>query len=127
MPQPIKMFKGLMGRVTWGMESLKERPNLATHIGIIAGMSQHMEVAIGRVLGAILGTEAEVAVAMYFSLTGDAAKREVLETAARTKLSDELFAEFTVLLKSLKGPRGMRNDVVHGIWAVADERPDSLI
>jgi len=121
MPQPFK------GEWASTIESVSQRPALAVHIAMIANMWATIEYSLGVLIAQILDAEAVVGTAMYLSLISENSRDAVLMTAAREKLSEDKFKEFEELIRALKGPRKMRNVVVHGLWATAKDRPDSLI
>jgi hypothetical protein len=50
-----------------------------------------------------------------------------MEKAAEVKLDEIELARFRDLLKKFSSIRRERNNVVHGVWAVSEEAPNSLI
>lgn len=121
MPQPFK------GEWSSTIESVSQRPALAVHIAMIANLWATVEYSLGLLIAHILDAEAVVGTAMYLSLISETSRDAVLITAAKEKLSEDKFTEFEELIRTLKGPRKMRNVVIHGLWATAKDRPDSLI
>lgn len=108
-------------------ECIKQRPILAAHIGTIAAMWAQIETSLGNLLSKMLGTDAGVGTAMYLAIVSEQARTAALEAAAKEKLPSEFKEKFSALIKSLKSPRKKRNIVVHGLWAISDGHPDSLI
>ena len=121
MPKPFKES------LRCARDAIKERPQLLNHIGIIATMWTHVDHSLGLLLSRILDTEAVVGTAMYFSLIGEKACDAAMKAATEVKLSPNLNTKFIELMNATKLPRKDRNKIVHGLWAISDQRPDSLV
>lgn len=103
------------------------RPALAARIAYIASLSAALDVELGTLLATLLGTSAEVGVAMYLALTSTTSRKSALDAAIEKVLVDGAREEFAKVYKIIKGAYGQRNDVVHGVWTLADDRQDALI
>jgi hypothetical protein len=96
-------------------------------IAQIMSLWSRIEFQQTLLLTTILGDRgAPVGVRMYQSLTGTAAQNNVLE-AAFTAYGLPQRDEFRDLLQVLKKRARERNAVVHSMWGVSEQYPDSLI
>src|SRR5262249_16805919 len=104
---------------------LSKFPELAAHIGRVATLWTLVEVQLGQLLGTLLGADAENATTMYLALRGN--RQAAMNAVARKVLNDEEVAEYTKLMKKVRETEGMRNDVVHAIWAIDHMKPGALL
>lgn len=121
MPQPFK------GTSRGDRNVLLQRPELAARIANIAALWAQAELSLGMLFSQLLQTESVVGTAMYLSLISEQARDAAMQAAAQEKLPEQFKAEFVILASSLRSPRKERNAVVHGLWAISDDKPDSLI
>jgi hypothetical protein len=124
MPQP---FKGGASQPSWSNRSIKERPKLAKHIGIIVAMWATVEVQLGHTIAALLDADAFVGMTIYAELKSEPARLAAMIAIASERLSAEEFKEFEKLLERVRRTGKQRDRISHNIWATADEYPDSLI
>ena len=103
------------------------RPRLGAHIACIASLGGALERALGGILGDIMETHSEQALAMYLALSGSQARKSALLAAARLRLTEDDQAELVKLYKKIFKSTGGRNNVVHGAWAVSDDYPNALL
>lgn len=122
MPQPL--IKG--ATVYFSGNAIEERPILAKHIGIIAGLWTDLDVRRATLLCDLLRTEARLATAMYMSIATDGGKQAVLNAVVEEKFP-ELFEEFYLLSKTIGKTANERNNVLHGIWGLSNQNSETLI
>lgn len=123
MPQPFK------GRYTINIlhAPMAQRPQLAKHLGIIASLWSYVELHLGHLLADILHTEARIGAAMYAAIRAEAARLAAMQAAAEAYLDDALLEEFQELKDRIKKTGDQRDNVIHGIWGISKDRPDSII
>jgi hypothetical protein len=103
------------------------RPTLAARMAYIASLSASLDVELGTLLALLLGTSAEIGISMYTALTSTATRKAILDVAIEITLTDNAQKEFEKVYKIIKGAQGQRNTVLHGVWTLANDRPDALI
>ncbi len=123
MPQP---FKGSYKK-DFRTNAMAERPELAKHLGIIASMWSDVELHLGYLLSDILHTEARIGAAMYAAIRAEAARLAAMQAAAEACLNDALLKEFQELKDRVRKTGDQRDDVIHGIWGISDDCPNSII
>lgn len=121
MPQPYK------GHWTSNQKSLSQRPQLAAHVGIITSLWAQVDVNLGNLLAIVLQADAHVATAMYIAISNDGARSAAMRAAAKECLGPDLLTEFEDVLGRVSEAAEQRNKVVHAIWAVPENKPDSII
>lgn len=121
MPQPFN------GASSYNLHSLKERPALASHIGLITAMWSLIDVQLAHMVSTMLHADAEIAATLLGGIRSEPVKLAAIQAVAEERLSSELLAEYTLLMKEFKSVSKARNDVVHKIWAVPDNKPESLV
>jgi len=108
-------------------DCLAERPVLAAVIaGCLATWSQ-VEVELSLTLAAILDSRTDAGVAVYLSIKASNAQREALSNAALTTLSGDELRAFKAVMSFHQVLVRDRNDLVHGIFGVMPDHPNSLI
>lgn len=115
------------GRMHIGPGVLTSFPVLSAHIGQIAAHEAQIQVYSALVLGAMLGPSRTAGLTMYNALSGATQKRATLTAVAEVVLDKGDLREFQKIEKKQASSRGMRNAVVHGIWAGTDKHPDRLL
>jgi len=121
MPKPYK------GNWSQSPASLKQRPILAAYVGSIAALSTVLDATIGRLFGHLLGVDSEIATAMYLAIIAENPRSQAMNAVLKVKLTAERIKEFQDVIDSTKGPRKERNKVVHGLWAIPESNPDSIV
>ena len=123
MPQPLRTYSSLLT----GLSALDERPALAHHIAEIALAWTLVEMRLGLLLATLLRTESEAGAAMYLALSSATAKYAALQGAAEMQLNRTDTTTFEMILKKVRRKQRLRNEVVHGLWAITPDHPDALI
>jgi hypothetical protein len=121
MPQP---FKGQFIQV---FDSLRHRPALAAHIGVIASMWGYVEVELGRLLAVILRSDAVTGMTLYMAIKAEPARLAAIEAIAAKNLSAADFAEYMALKKAVSNTGSQRDVLMHNPWALPDDGSDCLI
>ena len=114
-------------KLLFGIACPEKRPQLTTLVGKILLAWPHVESHMAVVLGQILGTDSEPALAVYEILRRSSNQREAIETAARIKLSardQELLSAILGVHKSIEADR---NAFAHGHIGWTNALPDALL
>lgn len=121
MPQP---FKGQFVQV---FDSLRHRPELAAHIGVIASMWGYVEVELGRLLSVILRSDAVTGMTLYMAIKAEPARLAAIEAIAARNLSGPEFAEYIALKKAVSNTGSQRDILMHNPWALPLDGSDCLV
>lgn len=119
-----KCFKG-----SWisDADSLSRRPKLAAHIGIIVGLRERVEFELSVLLTSILKADAYSATILYSAITNDGAKRTAFNAAIEHFIEVGQQEEFFRVIEKSRKPLNRANRVIHALWGVSEQRPESLI
>ncbi len=128
MPQPYRNSIGDGGNpISFDAGAIAMRPNLAAQLATTISNWTNVEISIGRLLSFMMGVKAEVGVAMYESLSGSASKGAVLEAVAKDYFSLDMLDVFHSIVRCTSGPQQRRNNIVHGLWGIHQEKVDCLL
>jgi hypothetical protein len=110
-------------------DALAERPEIAKLIGQCVGLWGQIEVQLALVLYALKDSpKSNAAVTFFLSIRNSRLQREGLAAvASNTALSgdnSDLFGAISVVYQSLER---QRNDLVHGVYVLADNLPDDAL
>lgn len=123
MPQPAPRN---LSSLTFKSEGLADRPELALRLAIVLNEWNKLEGTLGVLLGTLLQTRFSVATATLTSVVNFTARLDLIKAAAKAARPD--FAdEVAARMESLRSRSGERNKVIHGCWAVSDQKPKHLI
>jgi hypothetical protein len=127
-PQPISFFRRKKIVIWASHESIERRPELAPYIAQVIAKWGHIEGNICSILAYLLAAEAAPTMAMLQSVRSSSAQIDMIEAAARTKITEEAEIEMfqTVMLLGRKGAQ-RRHQVAHHIWAHSDQLLNALI
>lgn len=129
MPQPLSKVRSdasiILGNS--GDYPLEQRPDLLPHAMRVVAAWSTLESFMGSAIVNILGAHAGPGIAMYTSLTSNAAKMGALRAAGDviiTGKQNDLFHALLVVFNSLAT---RRNKIVHGVWGYSPEVPDGVL
>ena len=122
MPNP---YRG--GHALWNVDTLTQRPELAMHLGVIAGMWSVIEAQLGHVLATILHSDALVGMTIYSVIKAEGARLDAMDAIASERLSPVDYATFIALQKAVRSVGKQRDVLMHNIWAVSEAHPKSLV
>jgi hypothetical protein len=127
--QPLNRVIPLTDRpkLLFGIACPERRPQLATLVGKILLAWPHVESHMAVVLGQMLGTDSEPALAVYEILRRSSSQREAIETAAKIKLSAQHQELLSAILSIHKSIEPDRNAFAHGHLGWTDALPDALL
>jgi hypothetical protein len=127
--QPLKRVIPLADKpkLLFGIACPEKRPQLTTLVSNILLAWPHVESHMAVVLGQILGTDSEAALAVYEILRRSSNQREAIETAARIKLSTRDQELLSAILSVHKSIEADRNAFAHGHIGWTDALPDALL
>lgn len=113
----------------WGAggQSVAERPALAVKIAVIANLWTSIEGHMAYALGAMIGSDDKVAMAILSKVQTATAKSQMIRAVGKASLDKRLEPELLKLLKSFDDLAPRRNHVVHGLWGTTDAEPDGLL
>jgi hypothetical protein len=120
-PQPLSKVRA-DASFALGPGALPARPQLAALVAEVIAFWSEVELQRGRLLGSLLGSSYEIAVAMYLALTSATAQRAALDAAARVALSDPEYELFRQMAALAKPAEAERNHFAHGLWGVFSGR-----
>src|SRR5438552_962054 len=109
MPQPLRPPYQL----NINPETLGERPELASQIGIIAALWSRLEMWLGILLGDLLGAEARYGLAMYYAIVSTTARMDTIAAAATERIGKDVLVEFELLSRAIRSRARKRNTIVH--------------
>jgi hypothetical protein len=115
------MYFGLMERSgarqsTW-VHSIAKHPDYAERLGIITAEWSALEWHLCFLFEALLGVDRERAEAVFFTLTNNRSRREVVANLAKVLLTEEseLRVRTDRILRRAKNAATRRNALAHGI------------
>ena len=126
MPKNLSSFKWT-GVLSFDPNDLIERPELASYIAAITTSWNRVDVELGLLLAAMLGAQAEHAVTIYATLVSSPPLISSLLAIGKKRLNQGRYEELEKLLKKYRKISGKRNDIIHGIWAVAPGVDSGLV
>jgi hypothetical protein len=106
---------------------LQERPNIALGIALIASHWADIELLLGIMYTYLLAGQEPTALSNYFSQRDLNKRRAMCHHAAKLKLSPDLVSELSDLYDKVSKVATERNTIVHGLWAITDSKPDSVL
>jgi hypothetical protein len=114
---------------SWGIgfDVAQQRPELVQIIGGCVTSWPFVEHHLALVLGRILGSNTDAALAMFASLRAFRAQQDAITAAAQVTLREEEQEVVQAMLGIVRTAQKMRDDLAHGHWGVCDELTDSLI
>ena len=137
MPKPYVTKAG--GSMIWGTQALRHRPQHAYCIGLVAAEWAYLEQELTFVFAQLMGTQqfdqfgqfthsgnALAGIALD-QIYGTPPKIRLIKAALADKLTSQESEEMGKALDAIKSVGERRNAVVHGIWAIDNALPDSII
>lgn len=114
---------------SWGAggDSVAERPELAIKIAVVANTWTSIEGHMAYALGAMIGADHRVALAILTKVQTATAKSQMIRAVGKAALDARLQPELEVLLKSFDRLAPRRNKVIHGLWGISDAEPAGLL
>ncbi|QWF71348.1 hypothetical protein KEF85_02335 [Methylomonas paludis] len=127
MPQPFnERYKESRPIVRGGRDCLITRPDLAAHIANIAHMWTHIDVLFGVLLGVLTKSDASTSMMIYTSIVNNGTRFDILKKIVNSELNHDLIQQFAKIIKKYRQLSPSRNRIVHGMWAISDEKPDEI-
>lgn len=123
MPQPFRQSQVLGADEA----ALEKRPELAKHVGIVTSRWSYLESRLADLLGYMLKADQHIGTLMYMPVKSEQARLAVLQSVAEDRLSPGMVEKFMKLKERISKTGRQRDRVVHGLWAVSDKKPNSLI
>ena len=112
--------------LTFSGGAVAERPSLAVRIALIANYWSMIEAHTTQCLGVLLKTDYSTAMALLTKFQTASQKRQAIEVIAKATLSPTETTSLKDLMKRFEEQGKLRNDIVHGVWGVAVDKPDTL-
>jgi hypothetical protein len=126
MPQPLTKFD-VTGGFKLSPAVIGEEPALALHVAEVVTTWAFVEAALGASLAKILGTSAEVGIAMHSAIVSGPAKSAAIQAVADLLLTGEELEIFQSLLRLTTAAAKERHPIAHGLWARSPTIPDALL
>src|SRR5829696_4881838 len=103
---------------------LKKRPKFVRAIGMISIENASLESMLGELLGALLGIFPRIGHTLYFTPKAVLARLEMLENVMTEALEHDpkTLAKVAAVVKRSRALMGKRNDIMHSLWAISEER-----
>jgi hypothetical protein len=103
---------------------LEKRPRFVRAIGMISIENASLESMLGELLGALLGIFPSLGHTLYFTPKAVLARLEMLENVMVKTLDHDpkTLARVTAVVKRSRALMGKRNDIMHSLWAISEER-----
>jgi hypothetical protein len=107
----------LMSELGW-THVIAHHPNYANKLGIVTAEWSALELHLCFLFQNLLGVDSQRAEAIFFTLTNNRARREVIASLAKILLSEEheLRNRVDRILRRVRNAATRRNEVAHGIW-----------
>ncbi|MFT4253550.1 MAG: hypothetical protein QM608_13820 [Caulobacter sp.] len=86
-----------------------------------------IEGHIAYALGAMIGADPRVSLAILSKVQTATAKSQMIRAIAKAALDEQFRPDFEKLMKTFDAMAPRRNKVIHGLWGVMDVEPDCLI
>jgi hypothetical protein len=126
MPQPFKRRENQTVNLSPG--SIMHRPALAIGIAFVATHWAQIEFTLSLAFTVLLGGQEPSAFEAYHELFELGLRHKMFRAAARRRqLPAELITEAEQIHQEARKIATARNIIVHGNWAVCDDRPESLL
>jgi hypothetical protein len=103
------------------------RPQHATVLGHIVGISGRLEMALGWLLAFFSGGSAAITVAMFHAVVSTDAQRSMLLAAAEKSLAGPELEAFKELMEDFRPRYGERSKLVHNLWGHSNDHPDKAM
>ena len=110
-----------------GIDSVRQRPALLNLIGECATMWPFVELDIALLLGMLLGSRSDAALAMFGVMRQMRLQRDAIRAAAGVTLEKKDQDLIEACLAVANTASSARDDLVHGMWGVSQKLPDALL
>jgi hypothetical protein len=110
-----------------GPGRINDRPELASLVGQCVAMWSDVELQMALLLGAILKTNSDAAVALFLAIKTSRTQRDALSTVARLLLIGHDLDAFEALLIVYASLEKQRNALAHGLFGISDAIPDAIL
>lgn len=113
--------------VLFGPEQVRQRPDLAIRIAIVANSWATLEAAAASCLGVIMRAEAQGTIAILSKISTATARAQAIREIAKATLPEPQLKQLNAMMKKFESLAKQRNDVVHGMWGVSGQHPAALV
>jgi len=98
--------------------SIADHPDYAEKLGIITAEWSGFEFALCLLFQCMLGVDGNRAEAIFFSLTNNRSRREIIASLSKALISDnvDLRNKIDRILRRSRSAASRRNALAHGIW-----------
>ena len=104
----------------------RHRPALAIHIAHISQVGSLVEIHLASIFTYLTGSNRQAIGAMFLSVVSLPTRLTMLRTLSADKLSDADKKELVRLCEQVNKFSKKRVSVIHGLWAIRDDRPASI-
>jgi hypothetical protein len=85
------------------------------------------DAMFANILGKVLKLDEHIAFDIYLELKAEGPAKHVYDYLIRPRISTEAYDNLKKLRDEMKCVSGWRNDFVHGVYAIADDEPDTIL
>lgn len=121
MPSPFK------GTVKVNPILLRDKPELACYVAVVCAHWTEIENELMTIYAIALHTAPPLAAMALNRVNSLPARLDMIMDAIAFSVSLDAAEQFGAMLKEIRKCAGLRSDLVHCIWAVHPDLPDSLI
>lgn len=107
--------------------ALERRPELAVLIAQCIATWSEVEAQMALLLSAIMKAHERPAAAVFLSIRNARAQREAMVAAAESELDGRELEMFRAIMIVYQALEAQRSDLAHGIFAISDDLPDSIV
>jgi hypothetical protein len=108
--------------------AMTTRPKVAVKIAECIAEFAEVEFTLAGALGAALGSNSKIALAMYTNATSRNSQLSMLQSAVEASVPTENLEVFAVIMKKVVMPAMKdRDKLAHWCWAHSSELPDDLL
>jgi hypothetical protein len=104
--------------------SLEDRPEYVNAIGLVTIEVTNLELALGQVLGALLGVGPDISNSIYFTPRAEIPRLEILGNVAALTLNSKSaeFRSVASIVSRAKAAIGKRHRVIHDAWVLSEDQ-----
>lgn len=126
--QPLSRIRSTLSSSLFvGPETFSARPELAALVcRVITGWAQ-VEGVLALVFARYAGMSVESALTIYNTVEGFRAQRQMLDGAAKWRLSPDDFHLYSATMSFVMQQYSVRNEMAHWVWARTEDLPNALV
>ena len=109
-----------------GWDVWRQRPELAEHVATISQIWSLVEYELALTFTILSGSNLALG-RVFFDIVGLQPRLQMLRGLINAYVKDDIDRKlYTDLQERLRKAGRLRNDIVHGLWDIRDDRPDMI-